>query len=112
MHPALSEHMDDTPDAGKDIFQTSMAPFCSVYYGHLKYIELEQSMSIGEEGDGLVQLVACNRPYHVRYEKGKGKEDHDGLREYDMGAFMVCMTSFIKKGANTNVFGSTLQLGL
>lgn len=69
-------------------------------------------MTIGEEGDSTVQLVACDPPYNIRYEKPNGNADYDRLIEDYMDKCVAFMTSYMKKGARGHVFCSTLQFGM
>lgn len=46
---ALSDHLDDTAEAGKDMFQASMTPICSVFHDRFTDIQLAHSMATGEE---------------------------------------------------------------
>lgn len=97
--PALSDHLDRTAKAAEEIVQAAVVPFCSVYHGNLKYIELAHSMAIGEDIGRTVQFVACALPYKKLYEKEKGNADHGHLSEEYMDKFVACMTSVMKKGA-------------
>lgn len=59
---ALSYDLDGIAKAAKEILQATVAPFCPVYHGHFKGVELEHTTHIGEDIDGTVHFVACDLP--------------------------------------------------
>lgn len=93
----------------KEKLVTTMAPGGAVHQDYFKDIEMEHSMSSGDEVDGTVLLVAFDPPYEIRYEKGKGNADHDRLTHDDMNDFMTHITSLKKKRVRGKVILSSVQ---
>lgn len=61
-------------------------------------------MAFAGEVAGTVHLVARDTPCNIRYEEGKGNADHDRLKKDFMDAFVVYITSVMKKGGKGHVF--------